>query len=558
MYMENAVSRPTGHTQVRRDKRGGGRSYWAFWYDQDGKRGGRRLGPAHVRDSGRRTPRGAIVWRAGNGSKPTPEHLTPKDAEERLRAILERQQASAEAVERDANEHALWEMLEGWMHERDEDCGLKRSTRRGYESLFTRFYRDLGEETPISEFSASMLRDYFTDYEAFHLAGAPRAAREKAEGADVRLMEIRRWTAQPPGSVTLEVSTKEEAVRLADRVRGTWKHRRPGTYCVVPASAKRPRVVSRSTADRLRGEGWTIKRRVSKMWMVVRPATTATRNGYRDVMAAAFNFAIREGWLEHNPLSSVKRKSRRGDHARILSREDFYSVAEMGELLAEAPTVVEELFWLLGCHAGLRLPGEALGLTWGMVDLGALVLRPQGNWILEAVDTPKTAMSQPIPMTPRMESCMLKVKARGWATSDEDFVFAREQDYSRPLSERDLREAFKVAQKDAGLRPIHMYNLRHSFGTALAREGVDIRTIQGLMRHTRLTTTEQYMAYAPQPELAERMTRALDPDSVSEKVTPIPTGSAASLLERLEEEIPAKWLSVVEGVLRESEVAGAT
>jgi hypothetical protein len=103
-----------------------------------------------------------------------------------------------------------------------------------------------------------------------------------------------------------------------------------------------------------------------------------------------------------------------------------------------------------------------------------------------------------------------------------------------------------------------MYNLRHSFGTALAREGVDIRTIQGLMRHSRLTTTEQYMAYAPQPELAERMTRALDPSSPSKKVTPTGTGSAASLLERLEEEIPAKWLSVIEGVLRESEVAGAT
>jgi site-specific recombinase XerD len=55
-----------------------------------------------------------------------------------------------------------------------------------------------------------------------------------------------------------------------------------------------------------------------------------------------------------------------------------------------------------------------------------------------------------------------------------------------------------------------MYNLRHSFGTALARAGVDIRTIQALMRHERITTTEQYLAYAPQPDLAERLTRALD------------------------------------------------
>ncbi len=40
-----------------------------------------------------------------------------------------------------------------------------------------------------------------------------------------------------------------------------------------------------------------------------------------------------------------------------------------------------------------------------------------------------------------------------------------------------------------------MYNLRHSFGTILAANNINIRTIQALMRHTRITTTEQYLAY---------------------------------------------------------------
>jgi hypothetical protein len=93
----------------------------------------------------------------------------------------------------------------------------------------------------------------------------------------------------------------------------------------------------------------------------------------------------------------------------------------------------------------------------------------------------------------------------------------------------------------AGLKPIKMYNLRHSFGTRLVAKGVDVRTIQGLMRHARLNTTEQYMAYAPRPELANQITRALDPASLPENVVPIrPTilATNTTLLRRLEE-VPA-------------------
>src|SRR6185312_6738310 len=80
-----AQIRPTGHTQVKTT--GGRRSYYAFWHDAEGKHG-KRLGSAHVKDSGRRTPRGAVVWRAADGPKPSPEHLVPKEAQALLEEIL--------------------------------------------------------------------------------------------------------------------------------------------------------------------------------------------------------------------------------------------------------------------------------------------------------------------------------------------------------------------------------------------------------------------------------------------------------------------------------------
>jgi hypothetical protein len=50
--------------------------------------------------------------------------------------------------------------------------------------------------------------------------------------------------------------------------------------------------------------------------------------------------------------------------------------------------------------AGLRLPGEALGLRWGAVDFQMGVMRPYDNWVRNEMDTTKTSDSEAIPMTP--------------------------------------------------------------------------------------------------------------------------------------------------------------
>jgi hypothetical protein len=76
----------SGHLQVRGDARA--RKYDAHWTDAGGVKRTRTLGKAHVRDSGKRTPRKAVIWRARDGSCPRGS-LTPKMAEELLDEILE-------------------------------------------------------------------------------------------------------------------------------------------------------------------------------------------------------------------------------------------------------------------------------------------------------------------------------------------------------------------------------------------------------------------------------------------------------------------------------------
>jgi integrase len=165
-----------------------------------------------------------------------------------------------------------------------------------------------------------------------------------------------------------------------------------------------------------------------------------------------------------------------------------------------------------GCaaYAGLPLPGEALGLLWGAVDFEAEVLRPYGNWVRNGYeDTTKTRLVEPVPMTPELWALLGALKARRVGGGRRRFRLTRDQLTELRADERALREAFRTAAKAAGLKAIPMYNSRHSFSTALAREGVDVRTIQTLMRHKRLATTEIYMAYSPRPDLHRTLVRAL-------------------------------------------------
>src|ERR1700752_4720342 len=123
-----STSRLKGHLQVRQLKGGKARVYYAYWRDEAGAKHGVRLGPAHVRDTGRRTSRGAIVWRAGDGRRPTLEHLTPQDAEARMEELLRECEARAEETRRKETGRVLHQAAESWLSERQAERGLKRST----------------------------------------------------------------------------------------------------------------------------------------------------------------------------------------------------------------------------------------------------------------------------------------------------------------------------------------------------------------------------------------------------------------------------------------------
>jgi integrase/recombinase XerC len=202
-----------------------------------------------------------------------------------------------------------------------------------------------------------------------------------------------------------------------------------------------------------------------------------------------FRFACREGTLEANPAQAVrtpKAPQKLPRHLRPGEVENLLEAPRAGEgPLALRDSAILELLYA----TGLRV-GELVSLDWGAVDLRARVLRVMGkgrkermvpfgrpaaealrNWLAvwETVRAP-----QPLGDPQREEPVFLSKKG------------------SR-LGTRQVRTLIDQWVDGAAVtRGVHPHTLRHTFATHLLENGADLRTIQELLGHSSLSTTQKY------------------------------------------------------------------
>ncbi len=137
------------------------------------------------------------------------------------------------------------------------------------------------------------------------------------------------------------------------------------------------------------------------------------------------------------------------------------------------------LFLLLyGC--GLRI-GEALAITtadWGRGE----VLRVVGKGGRERV----------VPVLPVVREAVARyLAALPVAPAPEEPLFRSRR--HRPLSARSVQARMMALRRRLGLpETLTPHALRHSFATHLLQEGADLRSIQALLGHASLSTTQIY------------------------------------------------------------------
>jgi integrase/recombinase XerC len=197
-----------------------------------------------------------------------------------------------------------------------------------------------------------------------------------------------------------------------------------------------------------------------------------------------FRFGAREGWTTANPAKPL-RNPRRG---RALPH--FLSTVEVGRLLsapaAETDQGLRDRAILETMYAaGLRV-SEVVGLNSADLDLETRMLRVRGKGRRERLAPVGSYAERAL-----VQWLERRRLARDRATVAQAPVFVNR--FGRRLTTRSVGRLLEKHLAAAGLdRRTTPHTLRHSFATHLLDRGADIRSVQELLGHKSLVTTQIY------------------------------------------------------------------
>jgi integrase/recombinase XerD len=161
------------------------------------------------------------------------------------------------------------------------------------------------------------------------------------------------------------------------------------------------------------------------------------------------------------------------------------SVEEVSELLAVAPGpgLKYRAALSISYGAGLRA-SEVCNLTTGDIDSDRMLIH---------VVQGKGRKDRKVMLSPGLLDLLrdywCEARPEGWMFPGKPKI--------NPISPRQLNRAFTSAKRMAGInKPATLHTLRHSFATHLLESGTDVRVIQVLLGHAKLTTTAQYTKVA--------------------------------------------------------------
>jgi integrase/recombinase XerC len=202
-------------------------------------------------------------------------------------------------------------------------------------------------------------------------------------------------------------------------------------------------------------------------------------------LRAFYRFLLRRGEVKVDPTALVRSPKRRKALPRALSVDDAFRVVEQppasarAELAARDRAIAELLY-----GSGLRV-SECCGL-----DDGDIEREGEGEGALIKVRRGKGGKQRLVPLHGKAVAALDAYLARRAGGGPEGPLFRNAR--GGRLTPRSVQRHLRRDAALAGVAAVTPHALRHSFATHLLDGGADLRSIQELLGHASLASTQIY------------------------------------------------------------------
>ena len=198
---------------------------------------------------------------------------------------------------------------------------------------------------------------------------------------------------------------------------------------------------------------------------------------------ALFKFLRQEGVLQANPAARLRTPKPGQKLPDVMSAEktnNLLDAVEAGQTVEKPSRERDVAFLELLYGCGIRV-GELVGIDLEHLDLpnGWLKVRGKGN------------KERQVPIGERAVDAVNRYLQTRSAGPEEKALFLNSR--GKRLSDRQVRRLVKFyALLVTGDSTVHPHSFRHAYATHLLSDGADLRAIQELLGHARLSTTQKY------------------------------------------------------------------
>jgi len=192
---------------------------------------------------------------------------------------------------------------------------------------------------------------------------------------------------------------------------------------------------------------------------------------------AMFKFQLQEGLIHANITSRLRTPKVKQRLPDVMSAEKTNNLLDAVDGSPKERDIAF-LELLYGC--GIRV-GELVGINLEDIDLreGWLRVRGKGN------------KERQVPVPGRAVAALERYLATRTGHPNERALFLNSR--GARLGDREVRRLVKLyALAITGDSTVHPHSFRHAYATHLLSDGADLRAIQELLGHARLTTTQKY------------------------------------------------------------------